>query len=256
MITSVNIIGSGNVATHLAKALKRCGIEINGVYSFNLNNAIHLALSAEAKATDQINQLSTDVDLNIIAVKDSAIKSVVEKMDKTVPVVHTSGSIPVSVFEGFDDAGILYPLQTFTKDRQLSVTQIPFFIEANNLSFEQELFSFCSSNLSLNCRKANSNVRESIHLAAVISSNFLNYLLYESQIILKQEGLDIDILEPLLIETISKSIELGPIESQTGPAKRKDKVVIEHHLDKLGDSAIGEVYKLLSQMIEKSQSNS
>ena len=72
--------------------------------------------------------------------------------------------------------------------------------------------------------------RKIIHLSAVFSCNFLNYLLYISDDLLKTKKIDLSILNPIIYETIRKASEGNIISNQTGPAIRKDFKTIEKHL--------------------------
>ena len=111
MIKRVNIIGAGNVATHIAKHLFR-KVKICSNYSKDINNAYELANMVDSIGVDDLKNICDNVDLNIIALKDDVIAIFSDLLPKDIPVVHTSGSIKIDVFNGFNDYGILYPLQT------------------------------------------------------------------------------------------------------------------------------------------------
>jgi predicted short-subunit dehydrogenase-like oxidoreductase (DUF2520 family) len=248
MIKKINIIGSGNVATHLAKHLSG-KIEICSVYSKDILNATILAKKINSTPVDKISDLCTDVDLNIVMVRDDVVIQIANDLPKHIPVVHTSGSVNIDVFNAFENYGILYPLQTFSKNINLEIENIPFLLEGNSELFTSKLIQFCQENLSTNYHVANSEVRSEIHLAAVISNNFLTALLSESEEILIRSGLSLDILRPLMEETLRKSFDVGPNASQTGPAKRNDNKVIEYQTNKINNPKMKEIYRLMSELI-------
>lgn len=249
----VNIVGAGNVATHLSKALFAGGVEIVTVFSRNFINARGLSYQFGAKAIDNIEDLDSNVDLNIVTIKDDAIVEVAQKLDKKVPVVHSSGSATMEVFEGFDHYGVLYPLQTFSKQRALDIAAIPFLIEGNSEEFEAKIKEFCQEYLSENAYSADSKKRGEIHLAAVFACNFTTQLLLESDIMLKQTTkLGLTLLHPLIRETMEKSLELGPDIAMTGPAKRGDVATIEKHLNQLTDEELKTIYTIISKRITAS----
>ena len=71
-----------------------------------------------------------------------------------------------------------------------------------------------------------------------------------SKEIMKKNKLDFELLRPLIVETVNKSLSLGPENSQTGPAKRGDLELLDKHLEFLEkDEAVAEIYKLISQHI-------
>ena len=133
-IKTITFIGAGNVATHLAKAFFFEDFEIEQVYSNNIDNALALADEVNSIAIDNVINLNSNSDLYIVAIKDDAIENVLQQIiDKNIFIVHTSGSIPITVFEqtGFNNYGIFYPLQTFSKLKAINLLDVPFCIEAN-----------------------------------------------------------------------------------------------------------------------------
>ncbi len=204
-----------------------------------------------AKAIDNIKDLDDTVDLNIVTIKDDAITSVSNVLPKNVPAVHTSGSQSIHVFKGFNSYGVLYPLQTFSKQRALDIAAIPFLIEANSIEFEKCISEFCQEYLSENLISANSEKRGKIHLAGVFACNFTTQLLNESDGLLEKADLDLSLLHPLIKETLEKTLELGPNIAMTGPAKRGDEATIEKHLNQLTDEELKSIYKILTKRIQK-----
>jgi predicted short-subunit dehydrogenase-like oxidoreductase (DUF2520 family) len=252
MIKKINLIGAGNVATHLGKNLFG-KIDVKTVYSNSIFNAQNLAKQINSKGVNQLKDLSSAVDLNIVCVKDDAIEIVIKELPKNIPIVHTSGSISINSLVEFENYGILYPLQTFSKNRVLQMDDIPFLIESNSTGFEHILIDFCQRNLSLHTQVANSDLRKKIHLSAVISNNFMTSLLVESEKILNKEGLDLSLLKPLLFETLKKSFDINPKKSQTGPAKRLDYKVINAQLQLIENEKIKQIYQLLTELIIEQQ---
>jgi predicted short-subunit dehydrogenase-like oxidoreductase (DUF2520 family) len=253
MITKVNIIGSGNVATQLAKTLHQKGVFVSGIYSLHIKNAKILSHLVDAEPTDNLKKLDDNVDLNIIAVKDDFITNIQAKLPNKTPIVHTSGSIGMDCFHSKKSYGILYPLQTFTKFNDIDLSTVPFLIEANSNDFETDLISFCHKNLSKTAYKTNSDTRSYIHLAAVISNNFSTILLQQSKKILDQNGIDFNLLNPLLTETLKNAFKLSPEKAQTGPAKRGDVKVINKHLKMIEEMDLKQIYQLLTELIIKEQ---
>ncbi len=249
MIKSVNIIGAGNVATHLVKAISAHAGMLRAVYARNLEKANELAAVAGIGGVAKISELPL-ADLTIIAVKDDAIEGIVEQLNPDFKVVHVSGSKPLELLDKFSQKGILYPLQTFSTKRELDVHKIPFFIEVVNDEFKAELHHFCAACFSENIHYANSHQRATIHLAAVLASNFSNHLLAEAQTILETENLPFSILEPLMVETLRKSFDLEPRNAQTGPAVRNDTATLTHQINALPDEDLKLIYHLISKRIQ------
>ena len=251
------LLGSGNVAYHLAEMLKRSDINIYQVYNINKKSGEKLAKKHNSSFTNNINEIVTDADLYIIAIKDNFIKNIIDKLriNKGI-VIHTSGTTDINVFSNkFENFGILYPLQTFTKEIELNYNEIPFLIEANN-SKTLEFIDSIASSISKNVINTSSEQRKSIHISAVFACNFTNYFYSIADDLLEKQNLSFDLLKPLIKETTRKAIESKPKENQTGPAKRKDLNVINKHLKALEENKeIQKLYGTISEMIINSNSD-
>jgi len=241
---SIALIGYGNLGQHLHTAVKPMdAYAITQICSptqqTGLRDGIFYATSAE---------LLKPADLYIIAVKDDAIQDVSQQLPQDAFVIHTSGAQPLSVLSRQPKAGVLYPLQSFSKDAPINFHEVPLFIEAKN---EQELVvvNDLAAHLSKRVSVLNSEGRFQLHLTGVIVNNFVNHLYCQASALLKDQQLPFDLLHPLITETARKALNMDPHEAQTGPAKRKDLKTIQAHLAVLTDENQREIYKLLSRSI-------
>ncbi|MEJ6737237.1 MAG: DUF2520 domain-containing protein [Flavobacteriales bacterium] len=252
MLKNITIIGSGNVATHLGKALLKKGFSINQVYSQNKDNSFELASALNAMPCDDPKFITDESDLYIICIKDDFIAKIAQQLvlnNKTV--VHTSGSVPMDVLAHFDNYGIFYPLQTFSKETEINISEVPFCIEANNTDTQNKLLALAKM-LSNNVYEINSNQRKKIHVAAVFACNFSNYLYTISEDILNKNNIDFNILKPLILETAKKIQHNSPKDVQTGPAKRNDQEVIINHINLLANAKdYQDIYSLITDNIIK-----
>ncbi len=249
----LTFIGSGNVATHMAAAFKNAGHRIVQVYSPNMHNAALLAYHVGATAIDQLSDIDPETDLFIISVKDDAIATVAEVLAKhQKTLVHTSGSTSLDVLLNYiDKAGVLYPLQTFSKTREVDFATVPLCIEAANEDLYAHLQQLAAT-VSNNIYNVNSEGRKLLHLAAVFACNFPNYLYGVAQQLLAANQLDFNLLRPLILETAQKVQQQPPVAVQTGPAARNDQSTMQAHLQMLdGQMDLQQMYMLLSQGIIK-----
>lgn len=245
------VLGAGNVATHLSIALNKAGFFIKCIYSKTIESAKELALKVDSHYTNEISKIPIDADLYIISVKDEIIKELISKLNiKEGVIVHTAGSISMNVFEKqFETYGVFYPLQTFSKSRNIDFSNIPICIEASNKQLEIKLSNLASS-LSNSVSLINSEKRKMLHLSAVFACNFANHMYSAASEILDQSGVSFDLLKPLIKETAQKAIESDPVKAQTGPAVRNDKSVIQKHLEMLKDNPEFEnIYRFVSDSI-------
>lgn len=247
---NVVFIGAGNVASHLSAAMRREGLNISQVYSRTESSARVLAESCVCGWTTVVEEIRTDADVYVFALKDAVLRDVITRMSANNGFwIHTAGSIPMEIFRGYARSyGVLYPLQTFSKTRPLDFRKIPCFIEADSPESEQRLRELAGS-LSCKVQILSSEKRAYLHLAAVFACNFTNHMYVLANRILEREGLDWSVIQPLVDETAAKVHSLSPYEAQTGPAVRYDRNVIEKQSQMLTEPFVRELYELISKNI-------
>ncbi|GJM59830.1 Rossmann-like and DUF2520 domain-containing protein [Persicobacter diffluens] len=250
----VAIIGTGNVAWHLAPAIENAGHKVMTVYGRDARRGAQLMnrlYGAEWKP--DLDFSDTKVDIILICVSDDAISEVSKEIilpDGAI-LAHTSGAKPMEElsFAAADAHGVFYPLQTFSKGKEIEVEEIPFLIEASSDWASQKLLNFAAT-ISQTVRAMDSAQRRYLHLSAVFACNFSNFMMLRASQIMESQGLDFELLHPLIAETVNKTLEIGPKAAQTGPAIRKDVQTLEAHLDLLEDDMDkAKVYRALSQQI-------
>jgi len=249
----ITIIGSGNVATHLAAAFKNAGHTIVQVYSRNMQNASLLAYHVKTEAINNIEHINPETDLFVISVKDDAIEPIaVELTQYNKLIAHTSGATSLQTLQKHtQNAGVFYPLQTFSKTRELNFNTVPLCIEGADDKITSTLNELAYT-VSQNVYRVNSEQRKVLHLAAIFANNFPNYLYHVSQQLLAEKQLPFDLLRPLILETAEKVQGHLPADAQTGPAVRNDEKTMASHLEQLRENPdLQEIYKLLSQGIIK-----
>ncbi len=250
---SITIIGAGRVAWHLSRHLETAGHHICEIWSPDGQSAQQLADRLyEATSTDQLNFEHSEAELFLLAVPDDAIRQIATKLvlpEGTV-LAHTSGSKGIDLLTDLPYvAGVFYPLQTFSKEKEVDFRQIPVLIEGETPEATQLLKDIASS-LSKKVQYATSEQRKTLHLAAVFACNFTNHLLTIASNILETDELDFKLLHPLINETIQKALHLGPDLAQTGPAIRRDIGTMRAHLESLSDNPeLAGIYRLLSESI-------
>ena len=253
--TSIVFIGAGNLATNLAKALYDNGFRIIQVYSRTEESARALAQVVEATYTTDLSSVVTDAQLYIVSLKDAAFVQLLPEIvagKENALWVHTAGSIPMDVWaDKVNRYGVLYPMQTFSKQRVVDFQHIPIFVESNSEA-DTRFLKAVASVLSKQVYEATSEQRKNLHLAAVFTCNFTNHMYALAADLLEKYNLPFDVMLPLIDETARKVHELAPRDAQTGPAVRYDENVMSNHLAMLVDSpALQEIYKLMSKSIHE-----
>ncbi|WP_343660593.1 DUF2520 domain-containing protein [Chryseobacterium sp.] len=241
------IIGSGNVAYHMAKAFILKSIPLVQIFGRNekelskISEELHIPYS-----TDRLEK----ADLYIICVSDKSVEEVSKTItEKDCLVVHTSGSLPKEVLAGDYRKASLYPLQTFSKSKELEYEKIPFFVEAENQEDQKMLFDLALK-ISEKVMESTYEKRKYIHLTAVFACNFVNHLFSRAKEISDAQDIPFDYFLPLIDETVQKIHEIEPKAAQTGPAVRNDLRILQLHEQLLKDESL-EIYKTMNHSIQK-----
>jgi Uncharacterized conserved protein len=242
------IIGSGNVAYHLAKAFTQNNIRVHQVFG---RNEIELRkISEEFNIPFSTDKLE-DADFYLISVSDSSVEQVSSLIKKeNALVAHTSGSLPMEILKGNYRKASFYPLQTFSKTKNLNYFKIPFFIEAENQIDEKSLFELASI-ISENVETSDYERRKYIHLTAVFACNFVNHLFARAKEISDSQDLPFEYFIPLIDETVEKIHHLEPKSAQTGPAVRGDERILKLHEELINDNEHLKIYQLMNESIKK-----
>lgn len=247
------MIGAGNLATNLGKALLDSGNDILQVYSRTLRSASALAELLGGSPVTDFGSISNDADVYIVSVRDNVIAYIVPKLCRgreEKVFLHTAGSVPMSLFEGMAlHFGVLYPMQTFSKSKLLNFNEIPCFVEGND-DFAFETVNSLAGSISSKVYLLNSEARKHLHLAAVFACNFVNHCYSISSDILAKHDIPFDVMLPLIDETARKVHVMSPKEAQTGPAIRYDQNVIRMQSDMLRNNPlIKQIYEYMSVSI-------
>ena len=232
---NIVIIGQGNVATNLDYAFRKKGIACQMVSS--------------REGLDELPQ----ANVYIYAVKDEALASVVAQVrgrERSLHL-HTSGTMPITVFgEDKPHAGIFYPFQTFSKARVIEdFSTVPVFFEARGIDDISAVYSLALT-ITSHVYEATQHDRERLHVAGVFTNNFTNLMYTMAAELLQHTHIPFKALLPLIDETAAKVHTLSPRDAQTGPARRGDENVMNHHLELLNEEQ-RQVYQLLSAAIRK-----
>ncbi len=244
------LMGSGNVATHLGKALHQAGHSIGQVYSRTVVHAQALAQQLHATPITDLCELDRSADWYILSIKDDALLPLIEQLPVLEGLVtHTAGSVPLAILSRFQHHGVFYPFQTFSKSTEVDFKTIPLLVEGNAGQTANTLLQLAQE-ISDKAQFASSDQRGQLHIAAVFACNFVNHMYALADDLLKSHQLPFDLLIPLIKETAAKMEQLSPQLSQTGPASRNDQQIIQKHIQSLEDQPHHqELYKTLTKSI-------
>lgn len=252
-LPNIALIGAGNVATHLGRALKQAGYKIIQLFSRTISSASELAEKLQCPYVTDLSLVTSNADIYLVSVKDDALDKVIPQLVKQNPnalFLHTSGSTSMNVWEGYVKRyGVLYPLQTFSKRFVVDFKTVTFYVEAvypTDLDIVRQM----AYSLSENVYETDSEQRLYVHLAAVFACNFSNHMYAIAYKLLQEKGLSFVPLLPLVDETVRKIHQLNPVGAQTGPAHRWDRMIMNKHESLLKTCpGIADIYKKVSESI-------
>jgi predicted short-subunit dehydrogenase-like oxidoreductase (DUF2520 family) len=252
----ITLIGAGNLATNLGKALLAAGHDIQQVFSRTMESAEVLAEKLGGAPTTDLNSINGNADVYIVAVKDSVLTDVIPSIcrgKENKMFIHTAGSMPLDVFYGMaHNYGVLYPMQSFSKSKDVNFKDIPCFIEGND-EYSIKMLQNLAKTITDKTYYLSTEDRRYLHLAAVFACNFTNHCYAISSEILQKHKIPFDVMIPLIDETANKVHTLSPIEAQTGPAVRYDQNVIRAQSSLLKDNPIiKDIYERMSLSINSS----
>ena len=247
----ISFIGAGNVSWHMAQAFTAAGCEVAQILSRHPDNAAQLAQKVNASTIGDICMLNTsNVDAIIIAVADNVIGEVAKYLSAgDTLIVHTAGSIgiePLSV--AGSQYGVAWPVQSLVKGINIAMRDVPFCIEGCNDSTTAAIAELIR-HISPHIYTMNGTQRRFAHLAACMVSNFGNALNALSQEMMTREGIDFDILRPIITQTARKAENGNLWQQQTGPAARHDTTTIEAQRSLINNSEILQLYDLMTSII-------
>ena len=248
-LVRIVFIGAGNVASHLAPAMEACGVgRVCQVYSRSESSAVALCdRLAKATAITDASRIITDADIYVVSLVDHAVGEVLAAVKDAMERcgirndalwLHTSGSLPMETLAG-----------TFSRRIAVDMAQVPIFIEGSSPETTASIKAMAEA-MSRSVHYADGDLRRRMHIAAVFACNFTNYMFTVADDLLKADGLSLDVLYPLIRETMRKAMEGSPAAGQTGPAVRGDRQVVERHASMLPDG-LADIYRQLSEAIYK-----
>lgn len=244
----IAILGSGNVAYHLAKMFKEKNIPISQIFGRNEKDLQEISEQFEIPfSTTEL----ADAELYFIAVNDDAVAAISKNIkNQNSLVAHTSGSLPKEILEGNYRKASFYPLQTFSKSKTLQYSEIPFFVEAENEA-DSQILENLALKISEKVMKSDYEKRKYIHLTAVFACNFVNHLFARAKEISDSQQIPFHYFLPLIKETTSKIEKIEPKLAQTGPAIRNDEKILQLHEALITEEEHLKIYQVMNESIKK-----
>ena len=255
MPQSIDIIGTGNVAYHFARAIDKGPFELRKIHS-RRKDTLQTFLEESHLDPHLVDDSGApgDAQFTLLCVADDAIEAVLEKRsyEEHTVVIHCSGATDLSPFvnHNIQRYGVIYPYQTLTKGSLIPLRDVPLFIEASDEVTLERIRGLAQS-ISQKVQRTDSSKRLRLHLAAVFATNFTNAMYAIAEELLAEVDEDFQAVQHLVKAATQKAVDLGPKGAQTGPAVRRDVKTIEKHLKSLSDPSLKQIYRVISERISQ-----
>lgn len=250
---NVKIIGTGNMAWFVALRLFQAGHRIHTIYGRDRTRTLHLANRVKARAETEIKDLE-ESDLCFLAVSDSAIEELAANLAfQNTLLVHHSGTVPLNTLAPCSPhRGVLWPMLSIHPDSLPQEEEFPIAWEASNPESAETLKSLVAD-LGGTPWESSGSQRASLHLSAVLSQNFLAYMLAEARQFCVDRNLPFSLLSALVRQTVDQAFSPSGLEGKiTGPAIRRDQITLERHRKMLHDHPrLAKLYDQITESIQE-----
>lgn len=260
----VAVIGTGNLAWHLVPKLLGIGlaVEVISRQETRPEEAAHWqAAKVSAWPTWIASKKRRQYEAVFLAVPDIAIAATAQQirsiLPPTCPIVHTSGATTVEAIDSyFEQRGVLWPIRSLKKGTEAaSWEMLPLVYFSEHPGLAKRLAHWASQLSSITYSLADEQ-RAQLHLAAVFSNNFTNYLCHIAYEICEKHGLPFAALLPIIHHSFETLDDNPPILRQTGAAARGDTNSMQKHLQLLAaepewQTLYQRISDMISQRVEK-----
>ncbi len=228
----IGIIGSGNMAYYMGKSLSQSNFPIHAIHCRNEFQGKDLAKKADAIFFTEKQELLKACELFFLCVPDDEIETIATWFQgcENKILVHHSGTKSVNILSPFSqNAGVLWPIYSINKKSLPTHRNVPFIISTNQ-THVGILLTQIADELSNIHQIMDEQSKQSLHLMAVMTNNFMNHLATITQAFARAKQIDFEWVLPIIAQTANSIQEQEMKNRQTGPARRGDPKTIAQHL--------------------------
>jgi predicted short-subunit dehydrogenase-like oxidoreductase (DUF2520 family) len=227
MIQRAHVIGMGRLGRPWAQRLEALGI---------------VTQRWSRKAGEDVRPMSTwenapDADAIFLAVPDDALASVVDQITPNLGpetiLIHHAGAVPAEVLKVPPaQRAVLWPPMTFVSGHTPDWDTLPLGVETANDALRQ-----WSRTLAPRAFDLTSHTRPALHLGAVLAGNLTAAWLGTVENHLLQHGLALDVLAPLIQESVANALKGQALHTVSGPAARNDRSTLNRQQSALAQGS-------------------
>lgn len=259
-LSTITLIGAGNLAQALGPALRKTGYRVDQVVARNnpesMRRARALARKVGATAV-QLEDAASTADVIWLCHTDDALASTAQLLArmpgwKNKIVLHSSGALTSDVLAPLKRAGAhtasLHPMMSFVAGTAPKMSEIPFAVEGDKKAIAAAKQIVGKLGAEVFQIKKPSKVL--YHALGSFSSPLVVATLVTAERVGQAAGLTLPqtrkIMGPILQQTLSNYLQRGPAAAFSGPIKRGDLQTIRRHLKELEKVTLArDVYRAL-----------
>lgn len=252
---TVTIIGTGSLGTALLNFFKSGTYTIQSLFNskggklFRGKDEIIL----HKNCPDEASEIG---DLIFVTTPDDLIPEISEKLSAIQTdwshkcVVHCSGALfsdeLKAVTEKGADVAAMHPIQSFNRGDGAERFQGIFVTLEGDHNAKRSLEPIVES-MGATPVPASKSQKRDLHIAAVMVSNYAVALMHSAETLLNESGLDdgMEMLRPLVMQTVENIFEKGTSQALTGPLARGDTETVLTHLTNLKNNHREKIYRIL-----------
>lgn len=250
-----SIIGTGNIAWFFGGRLVAAGHRCIGVYARNQAAAQELAAALHTDKFGDINQVRDgDARTCILAVSDAAIAPIAATLSfSNTILIHTAGAVGLdAIAAAAPGRAVLWPVYSILRHSQPTHRNIPCAWEASTPQ-AAECVQAVGQAITDVLFEAKYDQRKWLHLAAVMSNNFITHLIAICRQVCAENELPFSTLLPIIEQTFERIKSAPAQQVQTGPAIRHDTTTINRQMALLQSHPHWQkVYEALTESIQHS----
>ena len=260
---NIGIIGAGRVGSNIAYHLAKAGWHIKSVYSRTKRSAEKLAKEIPTGAVDTIEDVARKCDIVFITTPDEQIIPVAEEISELSCVrvkmlVHCAGIFSSSILAAAGMEILKASMHPFASIPPLAKDKNPYrgiVFACEGDAEAMKIVEKMVSDIGGIFFKIDKKVKTLYHSAAVFGANFIFVLAYITQTLLERADMDKNMSHYATTMLMKRALDnyekIGIPVGITGPIARKDRMVVEAHIDALKDTEFFQYYIDLSRMLIK-----
>ena len=213
MIHRAHVIGQGRLGQHWADRLEGIGIE---TIRWSRTPSEHVRDMGHWKATEAS-------DAVFIAVPDGAIAEVAERAAQGLQpgtlLAHHAGAVTLDALPvPPQDRAVMWPPMTFIKGQTPAWESMPLAVESENPNWLT-----WAKNMSPRAFALTATSRRALHLGAVLAGNLSAAWIGTVEAYLETHDLNLNMLAPLVEESVANALKGKALSTVSGPAARNDR---------------------------------